>query len=56
MKQGKLSILLAVLLCLAMLITACADAGAPDDATTTPNASLDNGAGTVDGESENYGE
>lgn len=56
MKQGKLSILLAVLLCLAMLITACEDAGAPDDATTTPNASLDNGAGTVDGESENYEE
>lgn len=41
MKQGKLLILLAALLCLTMLFAACADAGVPDDSETTPDASSD---------------
>ena len=41
MKQGKLLILLAALLCLTMLITACTDAGVSDDSATTPDASSD---------------
>ena len=41
MKQGKLLILLAALLCLTMLITACTDAGVPDDSVTTPDTSSD---------------
>ena len=51
MKLRKLSILLAALLCLTMLITACADAGVPDDSETTPDASSDSATTTVDGES-----
>lgn len=41
MKQGKLLILLAALLCLTMLFAACEDAGVPDDSETTPDASSD---------------
>ena len=39
MKQGKLLILLAALLCLTMLFAACADAGVPDDSETTLDTS-----------------
>ena len=51
MKQGKLLILLAALLCLTMLFVACADAGVPDDSETTLDASSDNAETTVEGES-----
>ena len=50
MKQGKLLILLAALLCLTMLITACADAGVPDDSESTSDTSLDNTSESGDSE------
>ena len=53
MKQGKLSILLAALLCLAMLVTACADAGVPDDSENASDVSSDGAVITMDGESGN---
>ena len=53
MKQGKLSILLAAVLCLTMLVTACTDAGVANDSETTLDASSDGAATTVDGDTQN---
>ena len=56
MKQGKLSILLAAVLCLTMLITACTDAGVADDSETTLDASSDSATTTVEGETPESGD